>query len=205
MKSFMIIVALMFVQTSWGQRIEDFYSNKTQVVLLGLDFTKAKFIGKDGFESPDGLKNHAIKNWNRFFATEPNKYSMQKALGLSDKFYYNSINYFLKRNDELVDTYRCITDEPHTISAEDIEQTVSSYKTFEKEGLAISFVVESFNKKENEAVIWVTYLSLPDNTIIATEKMIGTPGGAGQVNFWARAIYDVVTQLEKKAADRKKK
>jgi hypothetical protein len=203
MKLFYIILSLLITVGCWGQTIEDFYSNKTQVVLLGLDFTKAKFIGKEDFGNPEGLKNHALKNWNRFFATEPNKYSLQKAFGLSDKYYYNSINYFLKRNDELVNTYTIATDESYTLTNEDIKETVSSYSTFEKEGLAVSFVVESFNKLKNEAVIWVTYISLPDNEIIATERMVGNPGGAGQVNYWARAVYDIVTQIEKNSKGKK--
>lgn len=203
MKTIFLIISILTVQFSFGQSMQDFFSNKTQVVLLGLDFSQAKFIGKDGFPSPDGLKNHSIKGWNRFFATEPNKYSMQKALGLSDKYYYNSINYFLKRNDELVDQYRCITDEPYSFYKDQIEQTVASYTPFEKEGLAISFVVESFNKLEMEAVVWVTYISLPDNQVIYKEKMIGKPGGGGQLNFWARAIYDIVSQIEKKSDELK--
>lgn len=205
MKLVIISFLLIFAQKINGQTLNDFYSNKTQVVLLGLDFTQAKFIGKTGFDSPDGLKNHAIKNWNRFFATEPNKYSLQTALGLSDKFYYNSINYFLKRNDEMVNQYQCITDEPYQLTEQQIAETVASYTPFEKEGLAISFIVESFNKTEMQAVIWVTYISLPENEIIATERMVGVPGGGGQVNFWARAVYDIVSQIEKNSEKMRKK
>lgn len=185
--------------------MKDFFSNKTQVVLLGLDFSQAKFIGKEGFNSPDGLKNHAIKGWNRFFATEPNKYSLQDALGLSDKYYYNSINYLIKQNDEVVDQYSCITNEPYTMTEDQIVSTVSAYTPFEKEGLAISFLVESFDKTNNEANIWVVFFSLPSNEIIYKQKMKGTPGGGGQLNFWARAVYDIVSQIEKNADDFKSK
>lgn len=196
---YIIAVAICFsVSFSQAQLLKDFYSNKTQVVLLGLDFTQCKFIGREGFSNPDGLKNYAIKQWNKFFATEPQKYSMKDALGLSDKYYYNSINYFLKRNEEMVDTYTNVTDEPYEITLEQVKEDVKTYDTFEKEGLAVSFVVESFNKLENKVVIWVTFLSLPDNEVIYAEKMEGRPGGGSQVNFWARGVYDIVTQLEKR-------
>lgn len=205
MKFIILLAALLSFQTSWSQSsMEDFFTNKTQVVLLGLDFTQAKFIGKDGFKNPDGLKSHGIKEWNRFFASEPGKYSLQDALGLKDKYYYNSINYFLKRNDELVNTYRNITDEDHTITEEEIAANVATYTTFEKEGLAVSFVVESFNKLTNEAIIYVTFINLPENEIIHIERMVGTPGGAGQANYWARAVYDVVSQIEKRAEEFRK-
>ena len=176
-----------------------FSQNKTQVVLLGLDFTQCKFIGKSGFSNPEGLKNHAIRGWNRFFATEPGKYSLQDALDLKDKYYYNSINYFLKRNDEEVNTFRNVTDEDYSLTRQEIEANVATYTTFEKEGLAVSFVVESFNKLKAEAHIWVVFISLPDNKVIHMEKMIGVPGGAGQLNYWARAIYHIVSQIEKRA------
>ena len=61
MKFIVLFTAALLVQTSWSQSMSDFFSNKTQVVLLGLDFTQAKFIGKDAFRDPEGLKNHAIK------------------------------------------------------------------------------------------------------------------------------------------------
>lgn len=205
MKYSIIVLAILFAPLSFSQSMKDFFSNKTQVVLLGLDFSQAKFIGKDGFASPDGLKNHAIKGWNRFFATEPGKYSLQEALGLSDKYYYNSINYFIKQNDELVDQYKCITDEPYTLTEDQIVSTISAYAPFEKQGLAISFLVESFDKTNSEANIWVVFLSLPSNEIIYKQKMKGTPGGAGQLNFWARAVYDIVSQIEKTADDLKSK
>jgi hypothetical protein len=201
------ILALLFsisISCSFGQSMADFFTNKTQVVLLGLDFTQCKFIGKDGFSNPEGLKNHSIPNWNKFFATEPAKYSLQDALGLKDKYYYNSINYFMKRNED-VNTFQNVTDESYTLTKDQIIENVASYTPFEKEGLAISFVVESFNKLEAEAHIWVVYLSLPDNEIIYMEKMVGKPGGAGQVNFWIRAVYDIVSQIEKNVDELKKK
>ena len=198
------LLFLLIVGCSFSQSMSDFFSNKTQVVLLGLDFTQSKFIGKDGFNNPEGLKNHAIKEWNKFFATEPGKYSLQKALGLKDKYYYNSINYFLKRNEE-VNTFRNVTDDDYALTKDEIVESVSLYTPFEKEGLAISFVVESFNKLTNEAHIWVVFISLPDNDIIYMEKMIGKPGGGGQVNYWARAIYDIVSQIEKRSEEFKSK
>ncbi len=201
MKYILLFSSLLFLQTSWSQTMEDFFSNKTQVVLLGLDFTQCKFIGKTAFSNPEGLKNHAIKGWNRFFATEPAKYSLQDALGLKDKYYYNSINYFIKRNHEQVNTFRNVTDEDYELTPEQIAENVKTYTTFEKEGLAVSFVVESFNKLKSEAHVWVTFISLPDNEIIYMRKMIGKPGGGGQLNFWARAIYDIVTQIEKNPDD----
>lgn len=202
MKKYIIIIitSVFSIQINCAQNsMSDFYSNKTQVVLLGLDFSLCKFIGKDAFGNPEGLKNHSIKGWNRFFASEPRKYSLQKAFGLSDKYYYNSINYFLKRNDS-INTFRCVTNEAHSISKAEIVKNVKTYTPFEKEGLAVSFVVESFNKLTNEAHVWVTFISLPSNEIIYMEKMIGTPGGAGQLNYWARAVYDIVTQMEKQRA-----
>ncbi|MCH2229311.1 MAG: hypothetical protein MK105_03110 [Crocinitomicaceae bacterium] len=205
MKLIVLFITILSFQTAWTQEtMEDFFTNKTQVVLLGLDFSQAKFIGKDGFKNPDGLKNHSIKGWNRFFASEPVKYSLQDAFGLKDKYYYNSINYFIKRNNEVVNTYRNITNEDHTITEEEIAANVATYTTFEKEGLAVSFVVESFNKLTNEAIIYVTFINLPENEIIHIERMVGKPGGGGQLNYWARAVYDIVNQIEKRADEFKK-
>lgn len=198
MKFFFTLLITLGLNCSYGQTMADFYSNNTQVVLLGLDFTQCKFIGKKLFNNPEGIKNYAIKQWNRFFATEPAKYSLQEAFGLKDKYYYNSINYFLNRNDQLVNTFQNITDEEYHLTKEDIIENVKTYEPFEKEGLAVSFVVESFNHLTNEATIWVTFLNVETKEVIYTEKMVGSPGGAGQVNFWARGVYDIVNQIEKR-------
>lgn len=205
MKYILLFTSLLFIQFTSGQKsMKDFFTNKTQVVFLGMDFTQAKFIGKKKFPSADGLKNHAIKSWNRFLATEPGKYSLQEAFGLKDKYYYNSINYFLKRN-QTIDVAAKITDDDYSLTKEDVKKNVATYNTFEKEGLAVSFVVESFNDPKGEAHAWVVYIDLPSNEVIYMEKMMGKPGGLGQVNFWARSMYNIVTQIEKKAAELKKK
>lgn len=201
MKTIFLLVLIFCGQISYSQEMPDFFSNKTQVVLLGLDFTLAKFIGPEGFPKENGLKNHSMKQWNKFFALEPGKYSLQDAFDLSDKYYYNSINYFLKRNESLVDISTAIIDVPYTITEEQVRENVKTYSTFEKEGLAVSFVVESFNKKTEEGTVWVAFLSLPDNEIIYMEKMVGKPGGAGQANYWARSIYEIVSQIEKRAKE----
>ena len=184
--------------------MKDFFTNKTQVVFLGMDFTQARFIGKEKFPNSEGLKNHALKEWNRFLATEPGKYSLKDAFKLKDKYYYNSINYFTKRNQK-IETESKIIDGEYSLSAEDVNKNIATYNTFEKEGLAVSFVVESFNDSKGEAHVWVAFIDLPENKVIYMEKMMGKPGGLGQVNFWARAIYDIVSQIEKRANEFKNK
>ena len=203
MKTLILTLFLATTSLSFGQKMSDFFSGKNQVVLLGLDFTMCKFIGKDAFSNPEGMKNYAIKQWNKFFVTEPRKYSMQTTFGLSDKYYYNSINYFMTRNDQMVDVYRNITDEDHSLTAEEIEANVKTYQTFEKNGYAVALIVESFNELTDKAYIWVTFIDVESKTVVYTERMEGRPGGAGQVNFWARAVYDIVTQLEKRKEELK--
>lgn len=204
MKYAVLTLSLFILQFGHSQTMKDFFTNKTQVVFLGCDYTQAKFIGKAKFPKADGLKNHAMKSWNRLLATEPGKYSLQDAFGLKDKYYYNSINYFLKRNSK-IDVASNITDDDYTLSEEDVRKNIATYSTFEKEGLGVSFIVESYNDTKGEAHVWVAYISLSDNKVIYLEKMIGKPGGLGQVNFWARSTYNLCTQIEKKADELKKK
>jgi hypothetical protein len=205
MKYIILCASLFLFQNSWSQEsMKDFFTNKTQVVFLGMDFTQARFIGKDKFPKVDGLKNHAIKEWNRFLATEPGKYSLKEAFKLKDKNYYNSINYFTKRNQK-IDVESKIIDSDYSLSEDEVVKNVAEYNTFEKEGLAVSFVVESFNAKVDKAYVWVCFIDLPSNKIIYMEKMVGNGGGMGQVNFWARAMYSIVSQIEKRADEFKKK
>jgi len=204
MKNILLILSLITVQFSYSQTMKDFFTNKTQVVFLGLDLTQARFIGSDKFRNPEGIKSHAFKEWNRFLATEPGKYSLQDAFGLKDKYYYNSINYFLKRN-HTIEMEGKIIDTDYTLSEEDAVKNVSTYTTFEKEGLAVSFVVEKFVDDVGEAHVWVVFIDLPENRVIYIEKMIGKAGGIGMANFWARSIYDIVSQIEKRRLEFKAK
>ena len=50
----------------------------------------------------------------------------------------------------------------------------------------------------------MTFINLPENEIIHIERMVGKPGGGGQLNYWARAVYDIVNQIEKRADEFKK-
>lgn len=169
-----------------------------KMVWYGLDFSQAKMIGSEGFESVTAelIKDKFFNSWNKLIVREADKYDLQGAFKKESVMKDLSI---IEARNEAVLTENLITDdESHSLSEDDISQILSEYPKGEfTEGLGCVFIVESFNKLTDKGSIWVTLFDISTGKVVKTKRMQGKSGGFGVRNYWARSIYNVINILKK--------
>ena len=169
------------------------------ITWLGIDFTHAKLAGEfnhfmqAGDNSVSEIKEVYIPAWNKIILNENKKYDIKGALR-KDRIVYD-IDMIMKKNTEIelaeIESYNS-----PNYSKEDIEQFVNEYSLENKEGVGLVFVVEAFNKMQEEAVVDVVFVDLKSKKILFQEKVIGKPMGFGLRNYWAGAIYHIIREIK---------
>jgi hypothetical protein len=103
----------------------------------------------------------------------------------------------VKALNKNVDYNTLVQDKVHTITKENVEKAVSQYNPEQKSGYGIVFVVESFDKMQEKAFIWVTVFDVVTKKVLVTERIEAQPKGFGLRNFWGGAIYEVINTIKK--------
>ncbi len=148
-----------------------------------------------GPASASDLKNKWMPNWNGLIQTEPKNFKIAEAFQKNEVFYdvtpTDKANYAISTNDLMSFNSFKFTDAQKTVS-----KVISKLGSGEKtEGIGVSFVVESFNKSLDEAVIYVTVFDIKTKNILILERIVGKPMGIGLRNFWAGAVKHVIKQI----------
>ncbi len=198
-----IILSLLMVSTLgvFAQfTAKDVFSSKT-IVWYGLNFSEAKMVGQfdqamgAGPASGSDIKNKWIPQWNSLIMTEQKNFKIKEAFQKDEVFY--DITPTEKQNqninsDDLM-SFNTYTFKDAQKTAKEI---VSKLKGGEKtEGIGVTFIVESFNKSMDEAVVYVTVFDIKTKNVLILERMVGKPMGIGLRNFWAGAMKHVIKQI----------
>ena len=189
MKQLAILALLILPMVSFGQRtMKDFMDENCDVIWFGLDFTKAKMIGSEGFNDPVAIKEDYFRKWNHLMISEGDKYDWSKALLVSDlKYNYEVVDVM---NDE-VKVKSLVINKSHSISEDAIKSAVSRYNLAEyKDGIGVVVIVESFDKIKEQGYGYITFFDVRTKHVIYNHKVVGEAGGFGFRNYWARAIYN---------------
>ena len=195
-KLILLFTITLFIQQSFAQKaMSKLFDGKSKVVFLGLDFTQAKFIGTDGFQDPYKLKTYYLTNWNALLEEEYSKYNLP-LIGFKARHYETNTASLMVLNDEIKDIEKRIINGSHYLNDKMIQRSVRKYKLPHNKGVGISFVIESFNKSLEKAVIWVTFVNLNTGAMLYTERMEGEAKGFGLRNYWAGSILDVINQIK---------
>ncbi len=195
-KIVLIIVLILSLQNLLAQKaMSKLFDNKTKIVFLGLDFTQAKFIGKEGFKDSYKLKTYYLTNWNALLEEEYAKYNLPLN-ALKARHYETNTSDLMVLNDEIDDIEDRIINGSYYIDEKDVNKSVRKYRLTQHKGIGISFVVESFNKSLEEAVIWVTFINLNNGAMLYTERMVGKAQGFGLRNYWAGTFTDIIEQIK---------
>ncbi len=161
---------------------------------LGIDFTKVKMIGDEGFSDPETIaKQYIAFGWNDLLFDEYDKYNIKEFLRGKEVEKYPE--YMAEYNEAVTADGLVITDD-YQLDEQDIKEAVEKYQNLEDGEIYMSLIVESFNKPEEEGSIWFTFFN-GNNEVLYTKEMIAEPGGFGFRNYWARSIYNALKDFEK--------
>jgi hypothetical protein len=204
--NFLLIVLLAAASLEVGaQRRSDIFNKDVEITWLGIDLSKAKFIGdRERYGSESDMRRLA-DGWNTIFLKEPDKFNVARVVGRAQV--KNAIEVTSDHNQQLdiLEHYSDNKDEFGHMKISDVDEVVADYDFSGLSGIGLMFIVESFSKLNGKASVWVTFINLESKEVLLTEKLMGTPGGAGLRNYWANACHDILEKMKSKDFPRWKK
>ncbi|HNU47701.1 MAG TPA: hypothetical protein PKM40_02645, partial [Bacteroidia bacterium] len=178
----LMLSALMLGAFAQG-KMNELFKNNVKLIFMGYDLSQARFIGTDGFTDPAAIKDKFVAAWNNTFVAEYEKFSLQKAFKLTNDKYETNVDVVQDINGKL-NIHERVMNGSYSIGEDDVKKAVSHYNSKEKDAVGLVYVVESFNKTLEKAVIWVTFVDLSNNKVLYTEKVEEKAGGFGLKNYW---------------------
>ncbi len=196
MKKLMLILICLVLsgQVLQSQETKDIFTSK-EAIWYGLDFSKIKLIGSEGFTDVAKIEDVYFSSWNNLIINESAKYNLQLMFHKDTVLFDLSV--VEKRNklpeaDELV-----INNDTYSLNKNTIAKIIKKYNTKEKQGLGIVFIMESFDKPKKLGIMWVAFFDIASKTVLLTERLNGKAGGIGFINYWARTYYNVMVKIHK--------
>ena len=197
-----IILSLILFSVTVGSKANDAKSalSATEIVWFGLDFTKTVFAG--GFDITEGaggttgsdMKTKWIPGWNAMVMSQPEYFDLKTS------FRKGNILFDLKSVNELnnkIDVAACMQQVSVKIKKPVIDDMIKQYRpNVKKDGIGLSFIVESFNKETQVADVYVTFFDIAESKVLICEKVSGTALGIGMLNSWSGAIKSILTQID---------
>ena len=201
----LILTSIFVISTSisFAQHTAQDFLSGDEIVWYGLDFSKAKFIG--AFDQGAGaapvtgyeLKTKYMLAWNMLIVNESAKYDLKRTLKKTSVF--NDLSIVEKTNSKIDDDkIMSFNDYKFDDADKTINSIINGYAVGEKkQGIGVVFIVESFNKGQQQGTVYVTIFDIKTKKVLIKEKIIGKAGGIGIRNYWAKSIFNVMVQVEK--------
>lgn len=193
MKKAVLIVTLFFVSFLTFSQSKSSIFKADEIVWFGLDFSNAKMIGSEGFKSPYDVQNKFFNSWNQLILMEPEKYDLRKTFKKQDIIYDLSV---VEKRNANVKAGELIINKDYSFGPEVVSKIVKTYKTDQKKGIGLVFIVESFNKLRENGTVYVTFFDLGTKKVLLTEKVSGAAGGIGLRNYYGKALFNILKETE---------
>jgi hypothetical protein len=182
-----------------AQSVNDIFDPQATITWVGLDMTGAIFIGdREKFGSQSDIQN-LIKSWNDVLEREKDKFNVQTMLHKKTPVELK-LDITRNHNSDL-DISNILSEKSSDhihLRKDGVEQIAASYNFDGAKGIGLMFNVETFNKTNNEASVWVTFIDMATNEVLITERVTGHPGGGGIRNYWLGAINEIMAVVRKK-------
>jgi hypothetical protein len=195
---FVAISFFTFTASSFAQTAKDVFGNsETQVLYLGIDFTKTKVIDDANANALD-IRDRQYAGINDVIINEPKKYDLKSAFHKS--YIDHDLGLVSQMNSKInaEEIKSTSTADFHRLQETDIESLVRGYNFGGKKGVGLLFVAEAISKSEKAVAVWVTLIDMSNKKILMTERMEGKVGGIGFRNYIAAGIKNILESIEKK-------
>jgi hypothetical protein len=182
---------------TFAQTAKDVFTNsETQILFMGVDFTKTKMIDFMT-ESEFDMREKVFPGVNELTVAEAKKFDLKGA------FHKSYIDHDLgpvetrnsKINAEQIKSTS--TADFHRLQSADISSLVSGFDFGDKKGVGLLFVCEGVSKSEKAAAFWVTLVDMSGRRVLMTERMEGKISGFGLKNSIAGALKNVLEDIIK--------
>lgn len=181
-----------------AQTAAEFFNTQTgEVTWLGIDFTEVRLFG-DMEVSGSDIKERYIPGINNVVVSEPEKYTISKSFRKTPLA--QNLKYVMEANAYLdpdkIKTFS--SNDMNRMDEKMVQQVVDRYKFKNEKGYGILFIAEGLNKSETTGYFWVTIVDMSNGKVLFTKRMGGKASGFGFRNYWARSVYEILKEIDKK-------
>ena len=167
-----------------------------ELVWCGIDYTLVKFIGSaDQFSDLQKIQSYYFRAWNEIIQAESSKYDLNTAFSVAT-VHYNMENSILRSQERDMSEILQLTS--YSIDEEQVRNIVMLNTDPSADKLGAMFVMETLNKIEEVSTMWLAVFNLASGEILYMRKYSGAVRGFGFRNYYARSLYNVITNLQMK-------
>jgi hypothetical protein len=191
-----IIVFLLSALTMRAQTAADVFRDETKLSLLGLDFSKAKFIGDVSLQTDEDIQKFTLAI-NYLFRDEADKYYFPRALR-KDRI-EDALEVTIEKNKSMTNRKDQVinsVDFTRPLNRRELDEIVASYDYRGNDGIGLMLIADKIDKYNKKFFIWYTFVNMKEKKILFTEYKHEAPGGFGPRNYWARAIHMNIIQIK---------
>lgn len=188
--------------TLFSQTRNDIFNPEVELTWLGIDFTQVNFIGTASqWEDAGKITNNDLRDkyfpgWNELFVDEKAKYDVSKATNRVLVKYATEVT--AAANAKSGREY--YVDDPgmfRHLQKDDMRALVANYDYKGRKGIGMMFVVEGMNKTVAKTSVWVAFMDMETKKLLFAKEVEAKAGGFGFRNYWGKAFYNVLKEVEK--------
>jgi len=187
-KTFFSLFSMMLITLSLSAQTSEIKS----VIFCGVDFSAGKIYGAS--ETPDQFRTmfHQV---NDLFVSEPAKYNVPLFTG--HKVLDYRLNAAKESNSNVSDDKMRTMDADYTLTDEQISEALQNLKLADSDtGTGLVLIMQILNKTSRVGKYRAVYFDIDTRRVIESYSVWGTAMGFGLRNFWARTVYDAMSQMQ---------
>gem|GEM_PF-1683591 len=174
--------------------------NTDRLIWFGLDFSLARMYGT--FNDKPKIQSVFLDAWNNTMVDGRIKgggdFDLKKVLRkkrididlsvvnthnfkttVGELFGFNDINSSIQIDKKVIDS------------------VLAQYNAKVRNGIGMVLIVESFDKTQELATVWVTFFDPDTNQVIYTRKYSGIADGMGMTKHWVIGILDILKEVRR--------
>jgi hypothetical protein len=197
MKRALISAVALFSLLTAGAVRAQVTDNPDALIWCGLDYSRVKMIGAEGFNQPGEIFPGMLVAWNGLFMKEmlPDLEKMSPSLG-SDLSWVGAVND--KANSKQIEREDGTREEKVNLSHltdKDIAAIVRSYKLKHEKGLGLVFIMDRLVKVQETGCLYVVFFDVSSRKVLKSERVVEKAWGIGFRNYWFRPVKSAVKKL----------
>lgn len=189
---FLFSACLFFGVFLYSQEFSKIYEK--DVEFMGVNFSKAKFIGSSHFTSGKLIRDDYMSFWNSNITNHYHKNNINNALDLD---YMTNRSSICQKSYEKIDPYSLITDDTYRLRTDQVQECIDELEYDKVDKIGVCFVVESFDATAKIINIWFTLVDMNKNQIIFQKKLSAVARKGNGKMMWASGISNFINKTLK--------
>jgi hypothetical protein len=194
MKFRLLFLLLLSADVIFAQTRQDIFDEKVKLTWLGIDFSRARFVGEENITKNSDLQK-LMESLNVLMLKERKKFDIARCMRR------DTVNYALEVTMERNKTiqgegmlHMDATTYPF-LTMTDINDVAASYNYGGRDGIGVMFIVDIFNKYLLKGTLWVAFIDMKTGSVLLTNRFSSRPEGFGVRNFWASPVYATIKSI----------